>query len=171
MTIANDDAKDVFHYSEDRDDRKKDTGEVFTPPDLVNEMLDRLNIDWCNPPQDKTFLDPTCGSGNFLIELARRRIPLENIYGVDFMSDNIETTKRRLKELYTDKMTEKDIDFHLGRNIIEADALTYHYEFWWYVDPEKVIEDTTGLPPSKVLEKPKKKIEKEDPKNSLSDMF
>ena len=163
--------EDEFHYSEDRDARVKDTAEVFTPPDLVSEMLESLDVDWSNPPQNKTFLDPTCGSGNFLIELAKRGIPLENLYGVDLMPDNIETTKRRLKEIYTDKMTEEDIDFHFGRNIIEADALTYHYEFWWHVDPEKVIEETTGLPPGKVLEKPKKKTEKKDPENSLDDMF
>lgn len=129
-----------LHYSEDRDDRVKDTAEVFTPDSLVQEMLDSLNIDWNNPPQDETFIDPTCGSGNFLVALARRGIPLNNIYGVDLMSDNIETTKRRLREYFQDKMSSEDIEFHLDRNIICEDALTYHYQFWWYEDPTKIVD-------------------------------
>jgi 2-polyprenyl-3-methyl-5-hydroxy-6-metoxy-1,4-benzoquinol methylase len=130
-----------FHYSEDRDDRVKDTAEVFTPDSLAQEMLDSLDIDWNNPPQDETFIDPTCGSGNFLVALARRDIPLNNIYGVDLMSDNIETTKRRLREIFLEKgMNPEAIEFHLDRNIICEDALTYHYEFWWYEDPTKIAD-------------------------------
>ena len=177
--------EDEFHYSEDRDARVKDTAEVFTPPDLVNEMLDRLNIDWTNPPQDKTFLDPTCGSGNFLIELAKRGIPIKNIYGVDLMPDNIKTTKRRLKEFFISQIPDevmtdeplrrkakKAINLHLKQNIVCADALTYHYQFWWYVDPEKRINDITGLPPGKTVKKPKKKkIEEKDPENSVNSIF
>lgn len=130
-----------LHYSDDRDDRVKETAEVFTPNSLVEKMLSDLDIDWTNPPQERTFLDPTCGSGNFLIALARRGIPLENIYGVDLMQDNIETTRKRLTEYFSENgMTADDINFHLGRNIVEADALTYHYGFWWY-KTEKEKED------------------------------
>ena len=50
-----------MHYSKDRDDRVKDTGEVFTPPELVNKMLNQLDYDWDTLPE-RTFLDPTCGS-------------------------------------------------------------------------------------------------------------
>ena len=133
--------EDEFHYSEDRDERVKETAEVFTPKALVQQMLDSLDVDWKNPPQDKTFIDPTCGSGNFLVELAERGIPLHNIYGVDLMHDNVSKTKERLKEIFLKKgMIESDIDFHLERNIIEADALTYHYQFWWYQDPSKIAD-------------------------------
>lgn len=45
--------------------------EVFTPPNLVNEMLDLLPSDlWNNP--DAKFLDPVCKSGVFLREMAKR---------------------------------------------------------------------------------------------------
>lgn len=45
--------------------------EVFTPPSLVNEMLDLLPVDiWNNP--DAKFLDPVCKSGVFLREMAKR---------------------------------------------------------------------------------------------------
>jgi len=128
-----------FHYSKDRNDRVKETAEVFTPSTLVNKMLDTLGVDWNNIDNTKTFLDPTCGSGNFLVELAKRGVLLKNIYGVDLMEDNIQTTKRRLTEIYKDTMDFEDIEYHLNRNIICADALTYHYEFWWH--SESIIDD------------------------------
>jgi Eco57I restriction-modification methylase len=47
--------------------------EVFTPPAIVNQMLDMLPKElWCNP--DATFLDPVCKSGVFLREIAKRLI-------------------------------------------------------------------------------------------------
>ncbi|MCC7202052.1 MAG: Eco57I restriction-modification methylase domain-containing protein [Nitrospirae bacterium] len=45
--------------------------EVFTPPQLVNRILDLFPADlWSDP--DATFLDPGCKSGVFLREIARR---------------------------------------------------------------------------------------------------
>ncbi len=47
--------------------------EVFTPPKVVNQMLDLLPQElFANP--DTTFLDPACKSGVFLREIARRLI-------------------------------------------------------------------------------------------------
>ncbi len=47
--------------------------EVFTPPSLVNQILDLLPVDlWSNP--DAKFLDPVCKSGVFLREIAKRLI-------------------------------------------------------------------------------------------------
>lgn len=45
--------------------------EVFTPPEIANQMLDMLPQElFCNP--DTTFLDPACKSGVFLREIAKR---------------------------------------------------------------------------------------------------
>ena len=45
--------------------------EVFTPPAVVNQMLDMLPAElWSNP--DATFLDPACKTGAFLREIAKR---------------------------------------------------------------------------------------------------
>ena len=65
--------------------------EVFTPPEVANQVLDMLPDGiWEDP--DATFLDPACKSGIFLREIAKRlitglegRIPdlderLEHIY-------------------------------------------------------------------------------------------
>lgn len=47
--------------------------EVFTPPNIVNQMLDMLPQElFCNP--DTTFLDPACKTGVFLREIAKRLI-------------------------------------------------------------------------------------------------
>ena len=45
--------------------------EVFTPPTVVNQMLDMLPAElWSDP--DATFLDPACKTGIFLREIAKR---------------------------------------------------------------------------------------------------
>lgn len=47
--------------------------EVFTPPDLVNEILDMLPEELWEDPNAK-FLDPVCKSGVFLREISKRLI-------------------------------------------------------------------------------------------------
>jgi hypothetical protein len=85
--------------------RVKELGEVFTPPELVNEMLDRLPPElWTDPT--KTYIDPACGTGNFLVEVVRRKIEagstplqaLETTYGIDIMEDNVQECRQRLLE-------------------------------------------------------------------------
>ena len=84
-------------------ERVKKLGEVFTPAALVNEMLDHLPPDLFTDPE-KTFIDPACGNGNFLVEVVRRKIEggsiplqaLETTYGVDIMEDNVQEARQRL---------------------------------------------------------------------------
>ena len=54
--------------------------EVFTPPEIANQVLDMLPDElWSDP--DATFLDPACKSGVFLREIAKRLIAgLEDVY-------------------------------------------------------------------------------------------
>ena len=47
--------------------------EVFTPPDVVNKMLDMLPQELFQNPKT-TFLDPACKTGVFLREIAKRLI-------------------------------------------------------------------------------------------------
>lgn len=82
--------------------RVKELGEVFTPPALVNEMLDKLPPEVWEP--DKTFIDPACGHGNFLVEVVRKKLesgstPLQALhttFGIDIMQDNIDECRQRL---------------------------------------------------------------------------
>ena len=76
--------------------------EVFTPPEIVNQMLDLLPEDlWSNP--ETTFLDPACKSGVFLREIAKRLIKS--------LEDQIPELQERLdhifhKQLYGIAITE-----------------------------------------------------------------
>ena len=111
------------------EERKNELGEVFTPPELVEEILDQLPSEtWTDPT--KTFLEPSCGNGNFLVALKERllkhgheeRQVLERLHGVDLMQDNIDETKDRLDP----DRKYRDI---LDLNIVCADGLKYHYRF------------------------------------------
>jgi len=92
-------------HGERREDRLKQTAEVFTPNALVNKMLAKLPREvW---KKGKTFCDPACGNGNFLVWVLIRKIkrnhkPLEAlrcIYGVDIMRDNIRECRMRLLKI------------------------------------------------------------------------
>lgn len=128
-------ARNRVHMSGiDRDKlRVKETAEVFTPTPLVQEMLDKL-------PQElfedstKTFLDPSCGDGQFLSEVVIRKMErsdctleqaLSTTYGVELMEDNVKLCKERLAG---PNPTQEILDI-LDKNIVCADALKYHYRF------------------------------------------
>ena len=52
--------------------RVKDHGEVFTPQHIVNDMLDLVKQE--TERIDSRFLEPACGTGNFLVETLRRKL-------------------------------------------------------------------------------------------------
>ena len=53
-------------------DRVRDHGEVFTPVHIVKDMCDLIPSDiWENI--DTKFLEPCCGNGNILAEIAQRK--------------------------------------------------------------------------------------------------
>lgn len=54
--------------------RVRDLGEVFTPADTVNAMLDLLPDEMWNVHPSPTFLEPACGDGNFLVEILARKL-------------------------------------------------------------------------------------------------
>jgi hypothetical protein len=118
----------------DRDKlRVKETAEVFTPTPLVQEMLDNLPQDLFEDPT-KTFLDPSCGDGQFLSEVVIRKMErsgctleqaLSTTYGVELMEDNVKLCKERLAG---PNPTQEILDI-LDKNIVCADALTYNYSF------------------------------------------
>lgn len=134
--------------------RKKSTGEVFTPTPLVQEMLDKLPPEVFTNPH-KTFLDPTCGDGQFLSEVVIRKVAcgaeydeaLESVYGADLMMDNCIECIRRLYGAFHEPVIitlEGDrIPLNWQRdgltavfevdgkicNIVCADGLVYDYSF------------------------------------------
>ena len=110
--------------------RIKATSEVFTPTDLVQNTLDELPQELFADPT-KTFLDPSCGDGQFLGEVLIRKMEngidfetaLGSIYGVDLMKDNVELCRERLL------CGREDLRHIVEKNIVCHDALTYDYSF------------------------------------------
>ncbi len=52
--------------------RVADHGEVFTPAWMVEAMLDLVKNE--TERIDSRFLEPACGSGNFLVQILRRKL-------------------------------------------------------------------------------------------------
>lgn len=96
-----------------------DHGEVFTQPREVNAMLDLVAHE-CERI-DSRFLEPACGTGNFLVEVLRRKLAIvtarnaptqrrrdrrlwerdailavTSLYGIDLLPDNVEICRARL---------------------------------------------------------------------------
>jgi type I restriction-modification system DNA methylase subunit len=122
--------RDYMSGVERTQQRIKATGEVFTPTELVQEMLDQLPPEVFSDPT-KTFLDNSCGDGQFLGEVLIRKMEngstfeqaLSTIYGVDLMPDNVTECRKRLL------CGRKDLEHIVRTNIVCHDALTYDYSF------------------------------------------
>jgi len=98
--------------------RVREHGEVFTAEREVKAMCDLVRDDSFNP--DSTFLEPACGTGNFLLEILSRKLvtvsaryrrrpfdwethslqTLGSLYGVDILGDNVAECRERLFELW-----------------------------------------------------------------------
>ncbi len=110
--------------------RVKATGEVFTPTPLVQEMLDQIPIEQFTDTT-KTFLDNSCGDGQFLGEVLIRKMEngstfeqaLSTVYGVDLMQDNVDLCRERLL------CGREDLRHIVEQNIYQADGLKFSYNF------------------------------------------
>lgn len=98
--------------------RVADHGEVFTPPWLVKAMLDLVKGE--TERIDSRFLEPACGSGNFLVRVLERKLgavelkfgslqfekqqyallALMCIYGIELLPDNIAECRANLLETF-----------------------------------------------------------------------
>jgi hypothetical protein len=84
--------------------------------------------------QDKTFLDNSCGNGQFLIEILERKIAngishkdaLKSIYGVELDQNNTEECRLRL----LCGSTSRELRTIVEHNIICADALDPNDSGW-----------------------------------------
>ncbi|RXJ52640.1 DNA methyltransferase [Gelidibacter gilvus] len=101
--------------------RVSDHGEVFTSEREVNDMLDLVKQE--TQRIDSRFLEPACGSGNFLVEVLNRKLrvvesifrrsqleyernsvlAISSIYGVDILNDNVKECRERLFEIFDSK--------------------------------------------------------------------
>ena len=129
--------------------RVADHGEVFTPSWMVEAMLDLVKDE--SERIDSRFLEPACGSGNFLVQVLRRKLTaverkfgksdferrhfallgLMCIYGIELLVDNIAECRANVLEVLADQLQLEPADdlyraaaFVLSQNLVHGDALT-----------------------------------------------
>lgn len=127
--------------------RVKQNGEIFTPTELTIDSVDKLeerDYTLFKDPK-KVFLENSCGDGQFLSEVVIRKMErsgctleqaLSTTYGVELMEDNVKLCKERLAG---PNPTQEILDI-LDKNIVCANALTYHYRFDG-TDPETTEQE------------------------------
>ena len=93
--------------------RVKEYAEVFTAEREVKAMCDLISSDiWENAKS--TFLEPACGTGNFLVEILSRKYSqcktekdglkaLASVVGIDIQQDNVEECRERLLRQYIER--------------------------------------------------------------------
>ena len=126
-----------------------DHGEVFTPSWLVDSMLELVKGE--TERIDSRFLEPACGSGNFLIEVLLKKfaavekkykksnfekrhyalLAIMCTYGIELLPDNIEECRSNLLGVFATylNLSESDELYRaafqvLSRNLIHGDAIT-----------------------------------------------
>jgi hypothetical protein len=129
--------------------RVADHGEVFTPSWLVEKMLDLVKGE--TERIDARFLEPACGSGNFLVPILQRKLAAVEVkfgkseferrhyallglmccYGIELLADNIGECRANMLEVFSDYLNLKPSDeiyragsHVLSLNLIHGDAMT-----------------------------------------------
>ena len=129
--------------------RVADHGEVFTPAWMVEAMLDLVKEE--SERIDSRFLEPACGSGNFLVQVLKRKLTavqgkfgksafekqhyallaLMSIYGIELLADNIVECRANMLEIFADCLNlcesgnlYRAAFYVLSQNLVHGDALT-----------------------------------------------
>ena len=129
--------------------RVADHGEVFTPQWLVENMLDLVKDE--TERIDARFLEPACGSGNFLVPVLQRKLAVVEAkygksdfdkgryallavmctYGIEVLADNIAECRANMLEVFADYLNLAETDelylaasYVLSQNLVHGDALT-----------------------------------------------
>jgi hypothetical protein len=119
--------------------RVADHGEVYTSKREVNAMLDLVKQE--TERIDSRFLEPACGTGNFLTEILERKLSvvktrygksqleyernaalaISSIYGIDILEDNVVECRKRLFNIFDQKYTSlfNDVAKEECRNAIQ----------------------------------------------------
>jgi hypothetical protein len=127
--------------------RVADHGEVFTPAWMVEAMLDLVKDE--TERIDSRFLEPACGSGNFLVQIMRRKIAavelkygksdferqhyalfgLMCMYGIELLPDNIAECRGNVLEIFVEYLNLNETDelyraafYVLSQNLVHGDA-------------------------------------------------
>ncbi|MBV5297567.1 MAG: N-6 DNA methylase [Rhodoferax sp.] len=129
--------------------RVADHGEVFTPAWMVEAMLDLVKDE--AERIDSRFLEPACGSGNFIVQILKRKLAavevkfgksdferqhyallgLMCIYGIELLADNIAECRANMLDVFAEYLNMDETDdlyraatHVLSVNLVHGDALT-----------------------------------------------
>jgi hypothetical protein len=103
--------------------RVSDHGEVYTNPQEVSAMLNLIQHETENI--NSRFLEPACGTGNFLVDILARKLKVvssryhrsqlaferyavlavSSIYGIDLLLDNVMVCRERLFNVFNNEYT------------------------------------------------------------------
>lgn len=141
---------DLSYATEVRKARRKGKGgtsEYFTPVSLVKKMCDKVSEDdWSDI--SKTFLEPSFGNGNFLVEIYARKLSyckneedvytaLSSVYGVELMEDNVQECKERVlfmllrySSTHNMDLDDKRVMKILDENLVCSDFFKWNFEEW-----------------------------------------
>ena len=132
--------------TKERAQRRKSTGEDFTPPEVIDIMLqgqEELFKDF-----SKSFLDPCIGIGFIYIEVLKKRFEhckntddilnaISTMYGTELMPDNVEECKKNIIFEIMKFTSEHNMDINeskvlkiLNHNIVCTDTFKWDYENW-----------------------------------------
>ena len=117
-------------------ERVRKQAEVYTPPRIVRQMCDALSEESGENAfqPSKTFLEPSCGNGAFLVEILHRKLncchcqndvfeSLKSIYAIDIMLDNINESRKRLLNMIKDRCKLSCIELYFAKKIIETNII------------------------------------------------
>jgi hypothetical protein len=129
--------------------RVADHGEVFTPAWMVEAMLDLVKDE--TERIDSRFLEPACGSGNFLVQILQRKLAAVELkygksdferrhyallammclYGIELLPDNIAECRAHLLRIFAEYLHLAPSDelyraafAVISLNLVHGDALT-----------------------------------------------
>lgn len=114
-------------------ERIKKNGEVFTPEAIIEQMCKTVpDKDWTDPT--KTFMDPTCGNGQILCYILKRRLEagvskkdaISTLFGIELMEDNAALARKRLAEI----LETNEYDDIIQHNVVCSDIFKWNIEKW-----------------------------------------
>ncbi len=94
--------------------KRRQSGRYYTPQSLTDTAVETLQV-----ARGRVFLDPCCGSGNFLLRLLRRGARVEDLYGCDL--DGFSVTLARINFVLSGNCSDKDT---LQEHLLKCDTIT-----------------------------------------------
>ena len=136
--------------TDERNDRRKQTNEVFTPFEIIERMCEMIPEEsWSDP--EKTFLEPTFVNGNIVLYILWRRMAtgidwqtaVKTLYGTELMKDNCLECKARVKDLFDSlglSYDKNELSDMLDMQLVNTDFFNWDFDNWKPIETGKKQE-------------------------------